>query len=174
MATPLNPPGDQAIQLACALIRTFEGLRLDAYPDPATGGAPWTIGYGMTGPTIQPGDTISAADAESLLQRRVAADLPDILNLLDPQVLLPRQLAALLSFCYNEGFGKLKYSTLYKRLRAGEASTASKDEDGVWQFTGPATEFAKWNLAGGHIMKGLTRRRLAEALLFCGESYAGV
>ncbi|EAW4242513.1 lysozyme, partial [Salmonella enterica subsp. enterica] len=32
-----------------ALIKTFEGCRLKAYPDPKTGGAPWTIGYGWTG-----------------------------------------------------------------------------------------------------------------------------
>ncbi|HID1023608.1 TPA: glycoside hydrolase family protein, partial [Klebsiella michiganensis] len=32
-----------------ALIKRFEGCRLTAYPDPGTGGAPWTIGYGWTG-----------------------------------------------------------------------------------------------------------------------------
>jgi lysozyme len=26
------------------LIKSAEGLRLNAYPDPATGGEPWTIG----------------------------------------------------------------------------------------------------------------------------------
>jgi GH24 family phage-related lysozyme (muramidase) len=30
-------------------IKTDEGCRLEAYPDPATGAAPWTIGYGHTG-----------------------------------------------------------------------------------------------------------------------------
>jgi GH24 family phage-related lysozyme (muramidase) len=29
--------------------------RFDAYPDPATGGAPWTIGWGSTGPDITKG-----------------------------------------------------------------------------------------------------------------------
>ncbi|WP_141395346.1 glycoside hydrolase family protein, partial [Enterobacter hormaechei] len=33
-----------------ALIKRFEGCRLRAYPDPATGGAPWTIGYGWPQP----------------------------------------------------------------------------------------------------------------------------
>ncbi len=37
------------------LIERNEGLRLDAYPDPATGGDPWTIGYGDTGPDVVPG-----------------------------------------------------------------------------------------------------------------------
>ena len=30
------------------LTENFEGLRLIAYPDPATNGDPWTIGYGHT------------------------------------------------------------------------------------------------------------------------------
>ncbi|MEB3349297.1 MAG: lysozyme, partial [Cyanobacteriota bacterium] len=33
---------------ALKLIIEFEGFRDKAYPDPATGGAPWTIGYGFT------------------------------------------------------------------------------------------------------------------------------
>ena len=53
---------NEAIDLACnVLIKPFEGLarkRLDglieAYPDPGSGGAPWTIGYGSTGPDITP------------------------------------------------------------------------------------------------------------------------
>lgn len=32
------------------LARQSEGCRLTAYPDPATGGAPWTIGWGNTHP----------------------------------------------------------------------------------------------------------------------------
>lgn len=30
------------------LIKEFEGCSLTAYPDPGTGGDPWTIGYGWT------------------------------------------------------------------------------------------------------------------------------
>lgn len=29
-------------------IKQYESLKLKAYPDPATGGIPWTIGYGHT------------------------------------------------------------------------------------------------------------------------------
>lgn len=32
----------------------FEGWRNDAYPDPLTGGAPWTCGVGATGPDVGP------------------------------------------------------------------------------------------------------------------------
>lgn len=37
-------------------IKDFEGCSLTAYPDPGTGGAPWTIGYGWTHPVDAPRD----------------------------------------------------------------------------------------------------------------------
>ncbi|MGE8289880.1 MAG: lysozyme, partial [Stenotrophomonas sp.] len=40
---------------AAALVRKWEGCRLKAYPDPASGGDPWTIGFGATGPGIRRG-----------------------------------------------------------------------------------------------------------------------
>ena len=47
-------------------IAAFEGRRSQAYPDPLTGGAPWTIGCGHTGPDVHEGacwsdDQIDAA-----------------------------------------------------------------------------------------------------------------
>jgi lysozyme len=42
-------------QCAVDFVSQHEGLRLNAYPDPATGGDPWTIGYGSTGPNVKPG-----------------------------------------------------------------------------------------------------------------------
>ena len=40
---------------------------LKAYPDPGTGGDPWTIGYGHTGPDVRPGTQITQSGAEELL-----------------------------------------------------------------------------------------------------------
>ena len=47
-----------------ALIKRFEGMKLASYQCPA---GKWTIGYGHTGPDVQPGQTITAAQAEYLL-----------------------------------------------------------------------------------------------------------
>ena len=44
------------------LIKQFEGYSSKAYPDPATGGAPWTIGYGTTN-GVKPGMIITAEQA---------------------------------------------------------------------------------------------------------------
>jgi hypothetical protein len=43
------------------LLRQWEGCLLSAYPDPASGGVPWTIGYGHTGPEVTAGLTIMGA-----------------------------------------------------------------------------------------------------------------
>ncbi len=54
------------------LIESFEGLRLTAYPDPGSGGEPYTIGYGHTGSVngqpVAPGMTITLDTADDLLQ----------------------------------------------------------------------------------------------------------
>src|SRR5690606_10277826 len=58
-----------------ALIKRFEGCRLSAYPDPGSGGEPWTIGWGTTridGQPVRSGMTISQAQADELLRADVA------------------------------------------------------------------------------------------------------
>ena len=37
-----------AVAVALPLVKEFEGCRLTAYPDPESGGDPWTIGWGST------------------------------------------------------------------------------------------------------------------------------
>jgi lysozyme len=53
-----------------ALIEEFEGDELRAYPDPGTGGEPWTIGYGHTA-SVHPGETITQAQAVEFLRQDV-------------------------------------------------------------------------------------------------------
>ena len=47
----------------------------------------------------------------------------------------------------------LARATLTKKHKAGD-------------FEGASTEFARWNKAGGRVLKGLVRRRAAEARLY--------
>ena len=63
------------------------------------------------------------------------------------------QFDALVSFAFNLGTGNLRNSTLLKKL--------NKDD-----FENAANEFLKWDMASGHQMAGLTRRRKAERALF--------
>ena len=73
--------GKQAdpVALALPLIRSFEDCKMEAYPDPGTGGEPITIGWGSTtyanGNRVRPGDTITQQKADELLDIRVRNDL---------------------------------------------------------------------------------------------------
>lgn len=64
-------------------LKIDEGLRLSAYPDPLSGGDPWTIGYGHTGPEVKRGLTWTREKAEAVLiedilehNAKLAAALP--------------------------------------------------------------------------------------------------
>jgi lysozyme len=134
-----------------AIIREFEGLRLKAYPDPASGGDPWTIGYGHT-LDVEPGDTCTLEEAEQwLLDDCADAEVAILRHVKVP--LSQGQLDALISFVFNLGAGNFAKSTLLRKLNAG-------DHVGAWQ------EFGRWNKAAGKVMPGLSRRRAAEAKLF--------
>ncbi len=139
-----------------ALIKQFEGCKLTAYPDPGTGGAPWTIGYGWTQPVdgkpVRPGMTIDQATADRLLKTGLVSYENDVLRLVKVK-LSQSQFDALVSFTYNLGSRSLSTSTLLSKLNAGD-------------YAGAADEFLRWNKAGGKVLNGLTRRREAERALF--------
>lgn len=132
------------------LIKEFEGCRLSAYPDPASGGKPYTIGYGHTR-GVNLGDRITQAQADAFLREDVA-EFERAVNNLAP-ITTQGQFDALVSFAFNLGAANLEKSTLLKKHRAGDYAGASK-------------EFVRWNRAAGKVMAGLTRRRLAEAELY--------
>jgi GH24 family phage-related lysozyme (muramidase) len=102
------------------LLKTWEGCRLSTYPDPASGGAPWTIGYGHTGAEVVPGLTISREQAEAWLKQDVAVAAGAVDRLLSGVGMTARQRDAVISFCFNVGVGALERSTLRKGLIAGE------------------------------------------------------
>lgn len=151
-----------ALDLAIPLIQKFEGCRLEAYPDPGTGGDPWTIGWGSTGPGIKKGVKWTQEQADSHFKAHVQ-EFADKVAKLVKVPLAPHQMAALISLAYNIGTGALGSSTLLRMVNA-------------LNFDGAAQQFARWNRAGGKAMAGLTRRRNAEAALFKGEKadFSGV
>lgn len=58
---------DQWLAEVARRIKISEGCRLTAYPDPLSGGDPWTIGFGATGPDIKMGTTWTQAQADAAL-----------------------------------------------------------------------------------------------------------
>jgi lysozyme len=149
-------PSDKCIDL----VKSFEGYAkkradggCDAYPDPASGGDPWTIGYGSTGDSIRRGTVWTRQQADE----RFASDLAKfgvrVEALLGGALTTQHQFDALVSFAYNLGLGNLASSTLLRKHRARD-------------FEGAANEFLKWDKAQGKVMAGLTKRRAAERALY--------
>ena len=140
------------LALCAPLVQNFEGCRLCAYPDPATGGAPWTCGWGATGADVKKGVTWTQAQADARLRsdlQRFGAQVDKLVNV----PLSAQQKAALVSFVYNVGPANLAGSTLLKLLNMKLYSDA-------------ALQFPRWNLAAGKVMQGLVRRRTAEQKMF--------
>jgi lysozyme len=140
-----------AIEVAAALARRFEGFVPHPYLCPA--GVP-TIGYGATfyenGRAVKLTDPpITRARAEVLLLWAVRTIyLPAVLRLC-PNVDTPERLAALIDFVFNLGGGRLRASTLRRKVNAGDWDAAR-------------VQVMRWVMAGGRKLKGLERRRAAE------------
>jgi peptidoglycan hydrolase-like protein with peptidoglycan-binding domain/GH24 family phage-related lysozyme (muramidase) len=144
-----------------ALIKEFEGSRLKAYPDPLTGGAPYTIGWGSTrrkdGTPFKLGETITQAEADELLLWQLEQDfLPALQEIPGWSALNDLQQGALLSFAYNLGanfYGTEGFQTISRVLREAD-----------W----PALEAALvlYRNPGSNVEEGLLRRRLTEAQTF--------
>ena len=165
---PIREVNDATVDL----IKSFEGIpdgdpstvNLDPYLDPI---GIWTIGWGhaisngnafLRGPanralakSLYPGG-LTMDQAEVLLRSDLMDTGKDVLGLVTVD-LVDNQYGALVSFTFNLGLGNLRKSTLLRLLNGGDSDSASD-------------EFVKWNRAGGKVMAGLTRRRLAERDLF--------
>ena len=131
-----------------ALIKEYEGLRLEPYRD---GAGVLSIGYGHTrGVTEHTHCTPEIAEAwlESDLQ-----EAEDAVGRLVKVPLTDNQFAALVSFTFNEGQGKLAGSTLLKKLNEGGYDLV------------PAC-LKSWIFVNGKQSPGLVRRRNAEAILW--------
>jgi lysozyme len=140
------------LDLCQPLTEASEGCVLTAYPDPASGADPWTVGYGATGPDVTRGTVWTQGQADS----RLAADLMRFASGVDSAVtvsLTGAQKAALVDFAFNVGLGNLRSSTLLSLLNAGN-------------HAGAADQFAVWNKADGKVMPGLVTRRARERSLF--------
>ena len=145
---------DLAARVAVELAKRFEGLYLSPYLCPA--GVP-TIGYGATyypnGRRVTLSDpAIRREYAETMLIWMVKkVYLPTVLKLC-PSIPDPKKLAALIDFTFNLGAGRLKTSTLRKRVNAGR-----------WDLV--PSELRKWNKGGGKVLRGLTLRCEARCAL---------
>jgi lysozyme len=141
---------------------TFEGFSHKPYLCPAKVA---TIGYGST--FYEDGTRVTMQDPPILESRAQALFkhtliirfLPQLLRLC-PRLVAdylvtgnPARINAILDYVYNLGPGNLQISTLRKRINAG-------------LFDAVPYELRKWDKGGGRVLKGLTRRREAEIVVW--------
>lgn len=131
------------------LLKSFEGWRSKAYPDPGTGGAPWTIGFGFTR-DVQPGDVMTPEEGDARLQYEVAHFEQAVYGLTKQAT--ENQIAAMTCLAYNIGLGNFRNSSVLRMHNAGDAEAADA--------------FLMWSKAAGREMPGLKRRREAERALY--------
>jgi len=153
-----------------AVIKHFEGLETKAYPDPASGGAPWTIGYGHTGTDVRPGMVWNEAQAESVLRSDIAKFERIVSNALITAV-TQGQFDALVSFCFNVGPGRKGVKDGLLVLKNGNPSSLLRLTN-AREFDAAVRQFKYWGNSLGKPMKGLIRRRAAEACLYAGLNAA--
>lgn len=147
-----------------ALIESFEGLILGAYddvndhivqPGQQVHGT-LTIGYGHTSaagpPRVYVGQTITDDEANAIL----AADLASVELEVSHLVKVPlnqNQFDALVSFQFNTGWLAHPNCSLLRALNGGNYNLGAAD-------------FMLYDMAQGHVLAGLVRRRAAEKALF--------
>lgn len=135
---------DKAIELA----KKFEGLRLDPYICPA---GFWTVGYGHLCAKNQ--KPITKQEADKFLEDDLLIAMSYTLK--HCPVLATEddaKLSAIIDFTFNLGPGRLRSSTLRRRINQKDWSEAKK-------------ELMKWVYGGGRVLPGLALRRTAEAAL---------
>ena len=109
-----------------AVLVAREGRRLEAYRDSI---GIWTIGVGHTSaagpPVVRPGLRITAAQADALFTRDVAAFVRAVDEAL-PEPLPQHAFDALVSLCFNIGPAAFRRSSVLRRLRAGDREGAAE------------------------------------------------
>ena len=149
--------GDDVPQMGIKLVKEFEGCRLNAYPDPLSGGLPITIGWGSTrnknGQPFKMGDSITQAQADELLIEEAKHHfLPSLRKIPHWNEMSDGKRGALLSFAYNLGagfYGSGDFNTITKRLKNKEWDLVP---DALYLYRNP----------GSNVEAGLARRRKAE------------
>jgi GH24 family phage-related lysozyme (muramidase) len=155
-AAPVDP-----LAAAEQMIASFEGFRSQAYPDPLSGGEPWTIGFGFTrwqGQPVPPGLTISRPEADAALAEGVRACAAHLAGTIPHWAEMDdHQRCALIDFAWNLGqdfYGdEANFATISRDLR-----------ERLWNAV--PTDLLLYCNPGTAVEAGLRRRRQAEADLW--------
>ena len=134
---------------ALNIIRFYESCKQKAYKCPS---GVLTIGYGHTGNDVKENQVIGITTANFYLEQDII-EFEDQINALNLS-LNQNQFDAVISIVFNIGIGNFKNSTLFEYIEK------SPNDARICQA------FCMWIKAGEMYIKGLARRRLAEATLY--------
>ena len=136
------------------LIKQFEGCKLKAYKCPA---GLWTISWGLTfypdGTKVKEDDVITQQQAEDYFNA-IVDDFAKGVDVLVKSNVTANNFSAIVSFAFNVGMGNFRRSTLLRKVNANPKDPSIR------------AEFMKWTRANNVVLKGLVRRREAEAKLY--------
>jgi lysozyme len=139
------------------MLAHHEGVRTKPYRCPA---GLWTVGVGhLIGDGLTLPDswnrTFSLEEVYAILATDVRKFELGVAKYINVE-LTQNQFDAIVSFAFNLGNGCLQRSTIRSKLNRGDVSGCLKS-------------WAKYNKAGGKVLKGLTLRRDAEINLFLAK-----
>jgi len=141
---------------------------LTATPDPATGGEPWTYGWGRAY-GVQRGETCTREQADAMLLE----DCHKAEGIIFDHVKVPLnigQRGAVVSFLYNIGRGRKGVKDGLIELRNGNPSTMLRKLN-AGDYAGAADEFPKW---ANPPLAGLVIRRARERNIFLGRPWRAI
>ena len=108
----------------------------------------------VDGKKITKSTKITAEKSRELLKEDIAEAARAVDELVHPKYpLTQHQKAALVSFVFNVGRGNFQNSTMLRLLNTNQIDAA-------------AQQFARWNQAGGKVLRGLVNRRAYEKQMF--------
>jgi len=156
-----NQKSSEILRSGIKLIKEFEGCHLKAYPDPGTGAAPITIGWGSTrrpdGSSFLLGNLITQQQADDYLMYDVQNRfLPALRKIPHWNEMNQNQQGALLSFAYNLGanfYGSSDFNSITKVLKEKK-----------WNEVPEVLKL--YRNPGSNVEAGLLRRRISEGTLW--------
>jgi lysozyme len=140
---------------APAFAASFEGYAPFSVHHPEDPENVWTMGFGSTfwnGKPVVAGMQCTRDEALEQLGKGLEG-AAQCVNMGVDVVITQPMFDACTDLIYNIGCTRWMGSTARARLNAGD-------------YHGAASAFEMWNMAGGHVMAGLLRRRVAEEALF--------
>lgn len=150
--------GSAIAAAAIALVGSWEGMKLVAYPDQLAYGIP-TVCFGETR-GVKLGDRYTVEECKAMLGDGLVEFEQGIRKCLkNPDAIPEKPYVAFLSLSYNIGRGAFCGSTVARKANAGD-------------IRGACEAISAWNRAGGKVVKGLVNRR-AEERSICLQGMMG-